>query len=470
MSRFRSYFAKNASLIKYSEINNSQNPVTEISYGTLNKQVSRFIFSIDITDLKNRIDSGEISVNSISKHVLKLTNTIAYRPDLLGRKSYDGNTDRASSFVLELFNIDEDWDEGSGYDFVYDDNVYITNRLLSRHPVNWYYRKTNQTWSTEGAYSTGSTGSTIIGSQVFIKGDENIEIDITDYVNHLLNIGTGFTGTTFGLGIKFIDELENLETINRQAVAFHTKYTNTFYEPFVETILNDTIQDDRNYFFLDKQNELYLYSTVGGKYEDVIVSAVTIYDHHNNEILSIPESGITKVKKGIYKISFALDSDTYVDSVLFTDKWLINQNGKAKTIEQEFYLIKPENYFGFSLDNRLNFDDFYFSYSGIKSNELLKSGEKRKVRINIKKLYSQNDFFPLELEYRIYTTQSDKYQIDIIPFTKVDRTLKGYEFDIDTSWLIPQDYYLELRVNNGAEYSVKSPLRFTIVNNGLFNK
>jgi len=468
MSYFRSYFGSNSSLIKFSEINNSQNPVTEISYGTLNKQVSRFIFSIDITDLKNHIDSGEISIDSIDKHVLKITNTIAYRPDLLGRKSYDGSTDRASSFVLELFNIDEEWHEGSGYDFVYDDEIYITNQVLSKQPVNWYFRKTNQEWNIEGAYSTGNTGSTIIGSQTFIKGDENLEIDITNYVNYLLGLNTGFTGTTFGLGLKFIDELENLEIINRQAVAFHTKYTNTFYEPFVETTLNDHIQDDRNYFFLDKQNELYLYSTVGGNFEDIIVSAVTIYDYENNEILTIAESGITKVKKGIYKISVTLDSDTYVDSVLFTDRWFINQNEKSKIIDQEFYLIKPENYFGFSLDNRINFDDFYFSYSGIKSGEYLKSNEKRKVKINVKRLYSQNEFFALELEYRIYTTQSDKYQIDIIPFTKVNRTVKGYEFDIDTSWLIPQDYYLELRLNNGGEYSVKSPLRFTIIDDGIF--
>ncbi len=468
MGYFRSYFANNASLIKFSEINNSQNPVTEISYGTLNKQVSRFIFKIDITDLKNVIDSGEISAESIEKHVLKMTNTIAYRPDLLGRKSYDGNTDRASSFELELFNISEDWDEGSGYDFVYDDEIYITNQALSKQPVNWYYKKTNEEWGVEGAYASGSTGSTIIGSQSFIKGNENLEIDITEYVTYLLGLGTGFTGTTFGLGVKFIDELEGLETISRQAVAFHTKYTNMFYEPFGETTINETIQDDRNYFFLDKENELYLYSTVGGKYEDIIVSAVTIYDYEDNEILTIAESGITKVKKGIYKISLTLDSDSYVDSVLCTDKWFINQNGKSKTIEQEFYTIKSDKYFGFSLDNRVNFDDFYFSYSGIKSNENLKSGEKRKIKVNTKRLYSQDEFLPLDIEYRIYTTQSDKYQIDIIPYTKVNRTLKGYEFDLDTSWLIPQDYYLELRLNNSGEYSVKSPLRFSIVNNGLF--
>ena len=37
------------------------------------------------------------------------------------------------------------------------------------------------------------------------------------------------------------------------------KNTNTYYEPYVETIIDDTITDDRNYFYLNKANSLYLY-------------------------------------------------------------------------------------------------------------------------------------------------------------------------------------------------------------------
>jgi len=465
MNYFRSYIGSNATIIKLGEINNSQNPVTEISYGTPNKQVSRFLFKLDLTDLQNDIDSGKILSSTIQSHVLKMTNTIAYRPDLLGRKSYDGNTDRASSFTLELFNIDQDWDEGSGYEFIYDDQFYP---LLPKHPVNWYERKTNTVWTTEGVYVSGVTGSTIIGDQVFVKGNENLEIDITEYVNTLLGISTGFTATTYGIGIKFIDEFEDLVTTDRQAVAFHTKYTNTFYEPFIETTINNSIQDDRNYFFMDKDNELYLYSTVGNSFEDVEVDNVAIYDYENNLIQVYSGDSIVNVSKGIYKITLSISTENYPDSVIFRDSWTITQNSVQKVIDQEFYLISSDNYFGFSLDNRINFDDFYFSFSGIKSNESLKSGEVRKIKINTKTLYSQDYTLPLDIEYRIYTTQSDKYQIDIIPYSKVNRTLRGYEFDINTSWMIPQDYYLELRLNNGGEYSVKSPIRFTITNGGLF--
>ena len=38
----------------------------------------------------------------------------------------------------------------------------------------------------------------------------------------------GYTGTSYGLGLKFIDDLEWLETLYSQAVAFHTKYTHTY--------------------------------------------------------------------------------------------------------------------------------------------------------------------------------------------------------------------------------------------------
>ena len=79
----------------------------------------------------------------------------------------------------------------------------------------------------------------------------------------------------------------------------------------------------------------------------------------------------------------------------------------------------------------------------------------------------QNNFLPLEIEYRLYTTVGAKYQIDVIPFVPVNRTSNGYEFDLDTSWLIPQDYYLELRLKNGSFYESKQSVAFTIVSDGI---
>ena len=119
MTFYRSYYSKNDTLISSNLTNNSQNPVCEISYGTLNEQVSRFIFDVDLTALLDRIDNGFIVPNASMKHILHMTNTIAYATQYIGKKSYSLGIERASSFTLDLFNVTQDWQEGSGYNFTY---------------------------------------------------------------------------------------------------------------------------------------------------------------------------------------------------------------------------------------------------------------------------------------------------------------------------------------------------------------
>ena len=55
----------------------------------------------------------------------------------------------------------------------------------------------------------------------------------------------------------------------------------------------------------------------------------------------------------------------------------------------------------------------------------------------------------------------------MVPFTKVDRTLRGFEFMVDTSWLIPQEYIIELRMDNGNIFETKEPLKFTIISDEI---
>ena len=193
MSIYRSYFSKNDTLIEDNRTNNSQNPVTEISYGTPNADVSRFIFNIDLEGLNTYIDSGIIKPEKIVRHVLKMVNTIRFSEDRIGGKFNDFETDRTTSFDLNLYNVDEDWDEGNGYDFVYLDEQFPN---IPHQAVNWFDRKTDVPWTVEGGYISGSTQ--ILASQHFGVGNEDIEIDVTDYINARLFSGTtGFTGTTY---------------------------------------------------------------------------------------------------------------------------------------------------------------------------------------------------------------------------------------------------------------------------------
>jgi hypothetical protein len=477
MSIFRSYFKKNDTLISSNLTNNSQNPVTEISYGTFDKQVSRFIFDVSLDNLREKIVSGLINPNRIVKHVLHMTNTIAYAPQYIGRKSYSLEINRASSFILDLFNVTEYWQEGSGYDFTYSDkqDLYVDHPLpiLPTEAANWSARTTGIGWTVEGAYISGV--SQIIGSQSFDVGNENIEIDVTDYINQRL-FGTGYTGTTgytgnsYGLGIKFPDYIEALEAEYREAVAFHAKHTNTFYEPFIETIIDDTITDDRNYFYQDKDNDLYLYVNIGNFPQDIVVNKVDIYDYEDNLINTLSGSSIINVSKGVYKIILNISSELYPDAVLFKDKWSITINGRDTEFIGEFYLISADKYYTFNLSNEIDFRNYYFYYWGINEKENIRAGNVRKIKLTIKELYpNQNNFLPLEIEYRLYTTVGSKYEIDIIPFTLVNRTSNGYEFNLDTSWLIPQDYYLQLRLKNGSYFENKQSVSFTIVSDGIIN-
>ena len=91
MSIIRTYFTKNNTIITDNRINNSQNPVTEISYG-LNKQVSRYIFDVDFDSLKNKLVNKGYNEQSIKYHKLVLYNTISIDKSYTGTKFQDKNT------------------------------------------------------------------------------------------------------------------------------------------------------------------------------------------------------------------------------------------------------------------------------------------------------------------------------------------------------------------------------------------
>lgn len=477
MSYFHSYFKKNDTLIKSNLTNNSQNPVTEIAYGNNTKEVSRFIFDVNLDSLRQRIADGSINPNRIVGHVLHMTNTIEYAPQYIGRKNYSLNTERASSFTLDFFNINQDWEEGNGYTITFSNKQDLFTGLPlpenAEGAANWTARTSASGWTVAGAYISGV--SQIIGSQAFEVGNESIDLDVTDYINQRL-FGTGYTGTTaytgdsYGIGIKFPHNIEAIEIPYRETVCFHAKNTNTFYEPFIETIIADEITDDRNYFYLDKDNDLYLYVNIGNFPQNITVNKVDIYDYQDKLIDTLTGSSIVNVAKGIYKITLNLSSQLYPDAVLFRDVWSLTVNSRSTEFDGEFYLISQKKYYTFNLSNQIDLRNYFFYFWGINEKENIISGGIRKVRLTIKELYpNQNNFLPLEIEYRLYTTVGSNYEIDVIPFTPANRTSNGYEFDLDTSWLIPQDYYLQIRLKNGNYYENKQTLSFTIVNDGIID-
>lgn len=455
MSIFRSYFNKSNNIISGIRSNSAKNPVMEISaYGVDVKKPSRYIFDINLDGLIDKANKGIITQTNC-RHYLNMTNTIRYSSDNIGNKSYSKSIVRASSFNLELFNINEDWDEGSGYSFSYSPINVI------EQASNWYERKNGVDWAIEGANS-----GEIIGTQKFDNGNENLIIDITDYINQRIFSGytgtTAYTGNTYGLGIKFTDDFENLEFTERQSVGFHSKNTNTYYVPFIETKYDDLIVDDRNYFYLDNNNSLYLYLTNVSENDNITISNVEIYDY--NGVIHSTISNISKIRYDLYKINLNISSTQYPDCVIFKDKWTFNINGRDINYTGEFYIQPNENNNVLAQNNQFNVKNYCLSLFGINDNDRFVAGDIRKIRIAIRSIYESMQYNkPLNIKYRVYTKINNKFEVNIINPTQFNRTAFGYNFELDTTWLIPQDYFLEVTILDANNQMIKNVVSFTII-------
>lgn len=462
MSIFRSYFSKNNTLIKDNRTNNAHNPVTEISYGAEYASLSRFIFDIDLSDILDKILSGEITISQLTKHTLNLKNTIALSPQYIGTTFVDGITQRASSFKLDLFEINEEWSEGSGYDFVYIEENYP---LIKEGVSNWFDRATNTTWSNSGSYLSGTTN--IIATMQFDGGNEDISVDISDFINAKLQTQlTGGTQTNFGLGLKFSDDIESITGNTRNAVAFHTKYTNTFFEPYLETSISDEYIDDREYFYLDENNTLV--GNFNNQNGSLVINSVDIFDYNGELYLTLSGSQITKINNNTYKIGLNIHSDVYPDAVIFNDVWNYTYNGIIKTQTNDFYLISNDVLVN---DELSNLDNYNINIDGIKYNENIQRGDLRKIVVSIKELYKYaSDKQPINVEYRLFVKQAKSYNIDIIPQTKMNRIKSKFYLNLDTSWMIAQDYILEIKIISSDIVLSKKTIDFSIMSDIYYTK
>jgi hypothetical protein len=111
MSINNSYFSRNNTIISNSFVNTGRNPVFELFYGDSGIAIpigySRFIFDLDLTLLKEKINEGIISLdcNKEVKHVLKVTNTVKFNKEEYLNTSNSQGRKRATSFDLVLVMI-----------------------------------------------------------------------------------------------------------------------------------------------------------------------------------------------------------------------------------------------------------------------------------------------------------------------------------------------------------------------------
>jgi hypothetical protein len=498
MSIHRSYFSKNNTIISGSYANTGRNPITDIFFGsalsTSSKAgYSRFLFNLNLQPLLDKIVDGIITTSCADNmtHILTMTNTIRFDEDLLNSYNSDQRR-RASSFDLVLFRIPKTsgstgtlqyWDEGVGYDYTNSTkavntsigtSVYsspLIDNAYSLRPSNWYQSTLFTTWSEPGMYSNlntattvNYTGLTIVSSQHFDQGNEDINFDMTNEINGILN--GSITGVT-GWGIAYRPDFELITGLtSNYSVSFFNRHTQTYYEPYLLTTYDDLIKDDRNLFVEKTPNKLYLFAYVDGDLVNLDqLPSVTILDPAGNPIPTLTGLTTCQRTKGVYEVSIPPMSG-YNTPCQFADVWsdIVYDGVNLLDVENEFILQPYQNRMIIGSQSREP-EVFGFDFYGIRQDEKILNTDIRKVGVTIKKAYTTKQLLKnVDAYYRVYVREGTT-EVQVQDWTKLNRTPNEYYFIFDTRDKIPNEYYIDIKVNTSGETDTyKRSIKFLIVN------
>ena len=497
MSILKSYFSKNNTIVAKSSVNTGRNPVAELFYGsepirsckyTGNSgdtcggrtghtadnigRFSRFIFDLDLNDISAKVGVGcvNLSGGTGTTHTLKMTNTSSFDKNLLNDKLVNGKR-RASSFTLLLLKVTgTTWDEGVGYDYKNIGGTFEPefDETFSERPSNWYSATTISPWTTAGLYSnTNPLSYELIDTQNFDQGDENINFDMSFEVNNRLSGDSGgnvpYPPTAYA--IAFTGTLENLSGLSESYnVGFFTRHTQTFYEPYLETQYDDYIGDDRDQFYLNKTNRLFLYTNTKGTPTNLDnLPQVVIYDCDDVVYSSMTATNLTC---GVYYVDFAVTGTTYGTPSQFSDQWsnLVINGNTLTNITNEVTILDADQYYQIGPEDQVP-KEYGYSVSGIKMDEKVVAGDVRKVFISVRVPYTVNHPVIIDgIKYRIYVKQGTT-EVETHPWGDVNRTYNHNYFLLNTGDMIPNEYYIDIKVTSNQEVNIyKRITTFQVVN------
>jgi hypothetical protein len=478
-------------------VNTGRNPVIQLNFGASDYLVpnygyTRFIFDLDLSLLEEMIDLKTISTGCTSAmtHTLKMTNTSSFDNELLNTFMSDSRR-RATSFDLILFRIPkfsgstgsvQEWDEGVGYDYN-DFNIaqnsaqggsapltYVDPRSFSTRPSNWYQTTTIDDWSQPGIYNNKNEGTvnysglTVVARQHFELGNEDLNMDMTPEINGILN--GSITGVT-GWGLAYLPQIENITGLtDSYSVAFFSRHTQTFYQPYLLTNYDDLIQDDRNQFLKNQENKLYLYIYQNGDFVNLDSDPTVRIEDRNGVAVSGMAALTTCLRtKGIYEV-IVPNGFTGPTPCQYYDVWSgLTINGQSLPNVTNTFTLQQYSA-GIQIGSiSKEPQKFGFSFYGILQNEQILSSDIRKVGVTIKKAYTgQQMLLDVSAFYRVYVKEGTT-EVQVQDWTPINRTPNEYYFIFDMRDKIPNQYYVDIQVNtSGEKDTYKKQLTFSIVN------
>lgn len=453
----RTFLDKCTTIVSGSSDNFGLNPIGMLNYGNI---ISRCLIHFDISKIKEAL--GEDEPSDKIKHYLNLTNCGSIDLKDFGNKvpsnDFNGEKERATSFTIIAIELPNDWDAGVGFDNS-DDFWLIGKSVVSQNGANWFQSQTGFVWKEKGIFTTkqlqdeydlfrNGEKSLVVAEQHFDRGNENFHMDITNYVNELIN-----GKENYGLCLAFIPTLETSSPEYTQYVGFFTNNTNTFYVPFVETRYNEPIADDRDCFYSGMDNKLYFLANFDGILDDLDkVPTCTI----NDEIYPVKRQ-----KKGVYYADVKLKAR---DNEILYDNWsdIVYKGNEFSDIENEF-IVKTLNIRSIYTNSDEIAEPILY---GINDNEKVNQGDNRVVTIRFVKPYTSKDIkVKSPIYYRIYIKDGER-EVDVIDWDIVDKLNGQNWFVINTDELLPSTYYVDIRCKIGdAIRTFKDKLHFKIMQN-----
>ena len=128
----------------------------------------------------------------------------------------------------------------------------------------------------------------------------------------------------------------------------------------------------------------------------------------------------------------------------------------------EKFIPKPFSSFFSIGENQSGIDRYAVQFFGISLNEKIKRGNTRKIVTTFRSIDDSVSVLLDEVYYRIYVKEGT-YQVNVWEWTQMDRTNEN-SFIMDTSYMIPREYWIELRASiNGEDVFYKDEIKFEII-------
>lgn len=268
---------------------------------------SRILLKFDTEEIKSYYEQ---SFPSGVKFILKLTNAV--HPFTLAR-----------NYGIKVYALAEDFVEGNGVDMDSYSDVGVSN---------WTERKVATSWTSPG----GLTGNeTLLGTQNIDTGEEDLEIDITSYIQSVFDNGTIDNGFAVIMDENITGGAQTQNFYTKKFFARSSQYF--FKRPVIEARDSRTNSDDRGRLFKssplvsDNIQKLYLYNSSKGVRSDI--TGVVGLELFENELMTTPiQAGIVvqKTSTGVYEASLTIPSSVQVTTIY--EKWTTTFGDPLETI------------------------------------------------------------------------------------------------------------------------------------------